>query len=37
MPKCRVFGIDHGLKEVVADGLYMKTRRIATVKRRRCR
>ena len=25
MPKCRVFGIDHGLKEVVADGLYMKT------------
>jgi hypothetical protein len=25
MPKCRIFGIDHGLKEVVADGLYMKT------------
>jgi hypothetical protein len=25
MPKCKVFGIDHGLKEVVADGLYMKT------------
>ncbi|QQX86046.1 cupin [Cupriavidus necator] len=24
MPKCRVFSIDHGLKEVVADGLYMK-------------
>ncbi|KXO83857.1 hypothetical protein [Stutzerimonas stutzeri] len=24
MPKCRVFGIDDGLKEVVADGLYMK-------------
>ncbi|WP_250508114.1 cupin [Caballeronia sp. GAFFF3] len=25
MSKCKVFGIDHGLKEVVADGLYMKT------------
>lgn len=25
MPRCKVFGIDHGLKEVVADGLYMKT------------
>ena len=24
MPKCRVFAIDHNLKEVVADGLYMK-------------
>ncbi|MFJ1258281.1 cupin domain-containing protein [Cupriavidus sp. CuC1] len=24
MPKCRVFAIDHSLKEVVADGLYMK-------------
>lgn len=24
MAKCRVFGIDDGLKEVVADGLYMK-------------
>ena len=24
MPKCRVFAIDHGLKEVVAGGLYMK-------------
>lgn len=25
MPKCRVFGIDDSLKQVVADGLYMKT------------
>ncbi|REE07352.1 hypothetical protein B0G71_7845 [Paraburkholderia sp. BL27I4N3] len=25
MPKCRIFGIDDGLKQVVADGLYMKT------------
>ncbi|SAL68791.1 hypothetical protein AWB69_08096 [Caballeronia udeis] len=25
MPKCRIFGIDDGLKEVVANGLYMKT------------
>jgi len=25
MPRCRIFGIDHGLKEVVVDGLYMKT------------
>ncbi|MFM0002865.1 MULTISPECIES: cupin domain-containing protein [Paraburkholderia] len=25
MPKCRIFGVDHALKEVVADGLYMKT------------
>jgi hypothetical protein len=24
MAKCRIFAIDHGLKEVVADGLYMK-------------
>jgi len=24
MPKCRVFAIDHNLKEVVANGLYMK-------------
>jgi quercetin dioxygenase-like cupin family protein len=24
MPKCRVFAIDHDLKEVVADGLYGK-------------
>jgi hypothetical protein len=24
MPKCRVFGIDDGLKEIVADGLYSK-------------
>lgn len=24
MPKCRVFAIDNNLKEVVADGLYMK-------------
>lgn len=25
MAKCRVFGIDHGLKTVVENGLYMKT------------
>jgi len=25
MPKCRIFGIDDGLKQVVANGLYMKT------------
>ncbi|WP_321896962.1 cupin domain-containing protein [Burkholderia cepacia] len=25
MAKCRVFGIDHGLKAVVENGLYMKT------------
>ena len=24
MPKCRIFAIDHGLKQVVADGLYTK-------------
>lgn len=37
MPKCRVFAIDHNLKEVVADGLYMKhmfgeTMSVAVVK-----
>lgn len=25
MAKCRVFGVDHGLKTVVENGLYMKT------------
>ena len=25
MAKCRVFGIDHGLRTVVENGLYMKT------------
>jgi quercetin dioxygenase-like cupin family protein len=31
MPRCRVFAIDDDLKEVVANGLYMKTLRGETV------